>query len=67
MCATRYYRKRSRILLLGLPKNAFDSRQATWDLALKVLFAFLWLVHKRLTSILTGGEGGRQQPDQNDH
>jgi hypothetical protein len=40
-CATRYYRKGSRMLLLGLSEDAFDSRRATWDLALKVLFAFL--------------------------
>ena len=55
-CATRYYRKGSRMLLLGLSEDAFDSRRATWDLALKVLFAFLQLVHKRLErSALTGG------------
>jgi hypothetical protein len=32
-----YYRKGSRILVVDLSKEAFDSRRATWDLILKVL------------------------------
>jgi hypothetical protein len=32
-----YYKKGSRILVVDLSKEAFDSRRATWDLILKVL------------------------------